>query len=848
MHHRLYTYCTAVCNKNSSLKTYCDNFVSIKPVDLKFVFGIVLSFLSFTAFAQKDSAKIKSHPGIIIGTILDADNSKAVVAASVTLRNIADSGFTKNLVTVKDGSFLFEQLPYGYYRLKISFVGYNTLQLDSIYIRADRFDFDLNDIKLHKKTTDMEELVVYAEKPLIENKDGKITFNVGESALSSGSSTTELLKQAPLVNVDNDGKVQMRGKDVKILIDDKPVELNGKQLQDLLESMPGSMIDKIEVMTTPPPQYANERGGVINIVTKKGRVGMSGRLGVTYGTRGENGLNGSFSYRKNKIALNASAGFGYNAFEGNSYSNRQNIYTDSINYFNTTGNNDNNALRPNARISLDYEQSKHRAFNFTTYFNSSTAESNSSNQYTNINSGNLIYRLSNRFITTAGSSASPGFTGSYTVKGKLPTTVFRIVGSVTLGNNENDRDYYQQYLNPDYSFNGTDSSQQQRTQIKNSTISIRINYDRLLKNNKFYLNLGNGWIRANNHNVLHTAFLKKPDNIFVANDLLSNDIQFHQNIFFYRAALRYTIKPDFNITAGAQIEQTTTQFDLVNDNSNYANNYWSPLPFVTIIKKWEHELNFTASYKRSIQRPGLAQLNPSVDYSDPYNTRFGNPYLQPYFADNFDLIAGKWNKLYNVNISVGYNALQDIYSAIRSLQPDGKTTITWQNLSGRKEYEANTWGGYTINKKAKVNVSLGYIYNVYSAHDRTVNRYHNGGSVFSTLNGSYIFNPLLNANISITFNRFANPQGTVRSSQSMNIGVQQKFLKKKLLLALSLIDPFRQQQNKYFTYASNFNLESYSTTRTKNFRIALSYIFSKNVKKSSRAALIKSIKTPAVKK
>jgi outer membrane receptor for ferrienterochelin and colicin len=47
------------------------------------------------------------------------------------------------------------------------------------------------------------------------------------------------------------------------------VELNLQQLQDLLESMPGSSIEKIEVMTNPPPQYANEQGGVINIVTKK---------------------------------------------------------------------------------------------------------------------------------------------------------------------------------------------------------------------------------------------------------------------------------------------------------------------------------------------------------------------------------------------------------------------------------------------------------------------------------------------------------------------------------------------------------------------------------------------------
>ena len=264
----------------------------------------VFIFIFFAATTTAQSTK--SLQGLIIGNVLDADNSKAIPGASIVLINIADTGYKRYAFTVKDGAFIFDALPFGYYRLQFSSTGYAGLTIDSIHLRADRFDFDLNDIKLGRKTTLLNEVIVYAEKPLIENKDGKIIFNVGESALSSGATTTELLKQAPLVNVDSDGKVSLRGKDVKILIDDKPVELNAKQLQDLLESMPGSMIEKIEVMTTPPPQYATERGGVINIITKKGKVGFTARINVNYGTRGEAGINGSTSYRKNKFAINFS--------------------------------------------------------------------------------------------------------------------------------------------------------------------------------------------------------------------------------------------------------------------------------------------------------------------------------------------------------------------------------------------------------------------------------------------------------------------------------------------------------------------------------------------------------------
>ena len=736
-------------------------------------------------------------------------------------------------------------MPYGYYSLQFSAIGFASLKLDSIYIRTQRFDFDLNDIKLGKKTTELEEVIIFVEKPLIENKDGKIIFNAGESALSSGASTTELLKQTPLVNVDNDGKVMLRGKDVKILVDDKPIELNGKQLQDLLESMPGSMIDKIEVMTTPPPQYANERGGVINIVTKKGRVGMNGRLNVNYGTRGEAGINGNFGYRKNKFTLNVSAGFGYNKYEGHSYSKRQNMYSDSTNFFNTIAASHSNNKRPNARLSMGYDLNKRNVLNFTFLYNANNAASFSSNEYTNLNRFNAIYKLSDRFNNTATHSDNLNFNLTYTRKGKNPKEVLSIISGMNLNVSEVDKDFFQQFLNPDYTQTGIDSTQQQITDVRSNNINLRFNYDKPV-DKKISLNLGAAAIRLTSHNILNTDFLKKPEMVFVKNPGLSNDLKFHQNIYNARVALRYDIMQDFYINGGVQAEQTITDFDLKNSTDTYANNYWSWLPFATIMKKWKDDVTITVSYKRTIQRPGLNELNPSIDYSDPNNRRFGNPYLQPYFTDNFDFIIGKWNKLWYINASLGYDALQNIYSSIRTLQPDGKTDITWQNISGRKEYQASTWGGITVSKKSKVNLSLGYTYNVYSQHDKDVRKFRDGGSLFSTLNSSYQFTDLLNSNLSVTFNRFANPQGSVRTALSMNIGVQQKFFNKKFIISLNAIDPFRQQQNKVFTYGTNFMLESYSLTQTRNFRVAVAYIFSKTVKKKKPVPV--SQKKPAVKK
>jgi hypothetical protein len=678
-------------------------------------------------------------------------------------------------------------------------------------------------------------VIVYAEKPLFENKDGNIIFNVGESALSAGASTTELLKQTPLVTVDEEGKVLMKGKEVKILIDDKPVEMDARQLQDLLESMPGSMIEKIEVLTTPPPQFANERGGVINIVTKKGKLGMSGRLNMNYGTRGEAGTNANFNYRKNKIALNFSAGVSYNRHSSESYSNRVNAYTDSSNYFNTIGQGNSNNLRPTARLNIDYQLSKKNALSFTTFFNANNTGGETETGYSNLNQYQELYRLSQRELSSEGSNRNPSANVSYTHKGKIPGEVFRVIAAGAYTSSDNLRNFYQQYLQPDGSFNGVDSTQEQHTLAQNKTLSLRFNYDRPLKDKKIQLNFGGTSSYSNTHNNLLTSYLSKPANVMMGSDLLSNDFEFYQSIFTVKAALRYQFNRDMFTSFGVQQEYAHTWFDIVNNSNQYRNSYWSTLPFANFTLKWDSGYSLTASYKRSIQRPGINQLNPSIDYSDPYNTRFGNPYLQPYFSDNFDLGTGYWTKKFNVNFSVGYNALQAIYSSIRTLQPDGKTNTSWQNLSGRKEYEASVWGGLNFGKKWKINVSSRYAYNVYSLHDRQRNRYRNAPSFNSNLNGNYQWNTLLNMTGSFTYHRFATPQGSARNNLSMNIGVQQKFFQKNLTLSLNFVDPFREQQNKSFIQGPNYNLESFSHTNSRNVRLAAGYTFKKKVKKTAKS-------------
>ena len=759
------------------------------------------------------------------------ETKKAIEGVTVVLTPMNDSTKRRTAIADKNGDFLFEKIAFGYYRLRLSTVGMQSLTLDSIHLRKERFDFNLSDLVMKPNANQqLDEVVVYAEKPLIQSKDGNITFNAGESALAAGSNASDLLNSVPLVSKDPNGKITVRGKEPKILIDDKPVELNLQQLQDLLESLPGSSIEKIEVMTNPPPQYANEQGGVINITTKKGKVGKSGRLNISGGTRGEGAISGSFTYRKQGLALSINAGVGYNRLEGSGYSSRNNIYTDSSNFFNTKNNYLNKNWRPNFRMNIDYDLNKTASVNFVLQYNQNNFNNENATEYTNINRFGNIYRLSERRILNDGDNYSPNASFSYAKKGKIIGESLKIIASGNLSVSKSDRDFFQQFFNPDHTPNGIDSSQNQLTDNRNNGYNIRIDYNRPLKNKKTSLSFGTFYTRNNSHIDVNASYLKKPEMAFVKSDLLSNEFKFHQTITNLRASVRQIIKENFSVTGGVSAEHTAIWFELFKENRDVKNNYLTWLPFANINRTWKDKLNLTLAYRRSIRRPGINELNPTIDFGDPYNVRFGNENLEASTAHNFDFVLGRTKTLYYLNLGLGYNIVQDIYSQVRTLLPDGKTQITWANISGRKEYELSTWGGLTINKKLKTNLSASYTFNEYSSFDKTTNRYRNGGSFTSNINAVYTPKDIINYTGSFIFNRFANPQGYARWNWSMNIGIQRKFFAKRLTVTANIIDPFLQE-NRTFTYGPNFNLQSFSTAQTRNFRLSLGYNFTKMVKK-----------------
>ncbi len=781
---------------------------------------------------QSNASRERAQLGIIIGNILEAKTGKHVPYASLGLVRLGDTARALSSIADRNGAFEFQNLPFGHYRLTVQSVGFAVTNIDSIHLRPERYDFNLGDIRLNDSASSLMEVIVYAEKPLIENKDDKITYNVGESALSGGSTTAELLKNMPLINNDPTGKILLKGKEPKILIDDKPTDLNAQQLQDLLESLPGSSIEKIEIMTNPPPQYATETGGVINIVTKKGKIGWVGKVTLSGGTRGEGNLATNLSFRSKKLSINTNTGLAGSVYTGNGYAKRENIYADSTNYFNTTSSYKNKNLRPNFRFQADYEFSKQHTASITYQGNLNYFDNRSEASYTNLNSRKEIYRLSTRENESHGSGYGHGVTFSYTHKAKNPAEFIRFTAIGNIGKNDNDRDFFQQFLSPNAVRTGIDSTQSQFFDNYSKSASLRLDYNKPLKRKGSNFSAGVVYNPSDYHNTLNTSYLRKADNVYVPNDLLSNDFFFRQNLFTVRAGMGVLLPANIRITAGAQAEQTTMGFNFIKGNSsNVQNSYWNVLPNLTIRKEFSKTFNTSLSYRATIRRPGIGELNPNIDYGDPFNLRFGNPFLLPSLSDNFDWNVSWIKGKYYLNTSVGYNKVRNVINSIRTLVAEGKTQTTYLNIADRQEYEASAWGGFTFSKRFRVNGSAGYTFNQYSETEKKLYRYRDGNTFYTSFNYTYTPTNVLSFEGSTRFSSFADPQGRSRSNLNTNIGVQRRFFDRRLILSLNVIDPFTTQQYTTYTYGNNFNMESFSSTNSRNFRVTISYQLNRVVQK-----------------
>ena len=233
-----------------------------------------------------------------------ADRQQALPFATVLLLG-QDSVVVKGVMSENTGAFVFENIPPGHYFLSASTVGY--LKFHTPLMNVDK-NLVMPDIILEEAATALDEVSVTADKPLFEQQTDRLVVNVAGSITSSGNTLLEVLQKSPGVVVNRQSNtIAMNGKTgVRIMINDKVVQMPLDAVVQMLDGMSASNVEKIELITTPPAKYdAEGNAGIIHIVMKNNEdFGTNGSFGLTLGYRGAETLGANFAinHRAKKVA------------------------------------------------------------------------------------------------------------------------------------------------------------------------------------------------------------------------------------------------------------------------------------------------------------------------------------------------------------------------------------------------------------------------------------------------------------------------------------------------------------------------------------------------------------------
>ena len=320
----------------------------------------LLSCLMITLISQA-----QTKTGKISGSIIDG-NTRTVEAATISLLKAKDSSVVKFSVAGKDGKYQFENIGEGRYLVSVTAVGHKKAFSEAFELTAVNNKVDVKTIELIPQSKAMNEIVVTAKKPLIEQKIDRTVVNVEASPTNAGNTALEVLEKVPGVTVDKDGNISLKGKQgVMVLVDGRPTYLSAQDLANMLSNMTASQLDQIEVMTNPPAKYdAAGNSGVINIKTKKNKqFGYNGSVTLGFGQgvypKTNEGVN--FNYRKGKVNLFTNLSHNYRRTFNNLNIERRildentKVLTSNFNQHESMYNSFNSY---NAKLGMDYFASK----------------------------------------------------------------------------------------------------------------------------------------------------------------------------------------------------------------------------------------------------------------------------------------------------------------------------------------------------------------------------------------------------------------------------------------------------------------------------------------------------------
>ena len=813
---------------------------------MKRILLLLIIFCSvLSAKAQFGTGGGSTIVGKISGTLIDSVSKQSVPYTPVAIYRTGGKSPVNGVVTDEKGSFKIEGLHPGSYRLEISFMGYKKKVIDQVTTTDSKPDKNLGNIIFAPITKALGGVEITGTAALVENKIDRIVYNAEKDLTAAGGNASDVLQKVPLVSVDINGNVAIRGdQNVRILINGKPTGASSASLSDVLKTIPADQIKTIEVITSPSAKYdAEGSAGIINIITKqKNMTGISGSVSGGIGTRQNNG-NFNLNYNKNRFSLSMNAG-------GNLTWPQTSL---------TTFNNDIQAR--NAADSLVRHTAS--ASNGTTYLKRHGAIGNVSATY-DFNAFNSIH--SNIRLNQGG--FDPNSTTQSSLKNYLnpnPDSSYSYqshnIGHNTFGGFDWNLDYTRKFkkegeeldistqwshskIVTDYTTFYTSQYADQKNNIDglNNEYTFQVDYT-LPINKVFKLEAGGKEIirRLSSNSALYEPDPQDPNsqdpNSFIYDNLNSSTYDYNQYVTAGYSVLTITLPKGYSILAGARDEitnihgvpQSAGQTDL----QSFNNDYNTFIPSLTIQKQISSTQTIKLSYSKRITRPSLQFLNPYLNTSNVLAQTEGNPNLAPEISQTVELGYNTFIKSSVINFSVYYKHTGNMIESIATPLTDEPGTIsTFENAALNNSFGASFFGSINPINILTIRGSI----NAYTYNPTPYAQYVQD----FTQTGTYVqYNAFLMAEVDLKSGFIAQVfavensprrtiQGTNPSFSILGAGVRKQFLKKKASLGINTLEPF----NKYKNFNTNISSPGFSQSSTfafpfRSVGLTFSYSFGK---------------------
>jgi iron complex outermembrane receptor protein len=775
--------------------------------------------------------------GTVSGFVLDSLTSEAIQFATIRIYLARKDSLVGGGVTDEKGYFKISEVRPGPHYLKIDFIGYHEKKSFRFMLKPSNLVHDIGKFQLLPDQSMLDQAEITTEKKFMQSSFDKKIYNVSQLISSESGSASEILEAIPSVQVDIDGNISLRGSgNVTILIDGKPSSLTGFDRAAILEQIPASSIDRIEVITNPSAKYDPDgMAGILNVVLKKDKKqGFNGAISGGYSGNYNydklwGGLNGSanINYRRSKLNLYANYGHRSSDSWRENVSFRETFFDDSLPFLDQYSFGGRSRESHLIKGGFDYDFNEFNVLSVSGNYSIKLSGSTNDKTYKELDPSETLQNLFVRESESIKNSDSYDIGLNHTKKFRKANQELVLQANYSHAEGIDQTDIQEIYFETDSNLLAIEPYLQNNWTNSNSQIiTLQADFTTSYKK-KGKVEFGYKSILRDINNDFNSETFDSVESVYISDTLLNNNFLYKEDVHALYGTFGNEWKK-WKYQFGLRAEMVDMESQLVTTNENFKNPYTSLFPSGNLAYGINEKTEIQVSYSRRIHRPSMRSVNPFTNFSDPANIRVGNPFLRPEYINSYELGFMKYSKKNTFSSSLFFKQTNDVITRLRSVDTSGVGTLTYFNINKAYNYGLELVFITNVKKWLNINSSFTFTQNILDGSNVESDLNIAGITYFGRVMATFKVNKQFSIQASAKyFSGFVSLQGTSGPFTSADLMAKYSFWQNKASFSLRLKDAFNTRQFSYSSVGTGFTQEFSNKRMSRTLNITFSYRFGK---------------------